>query len=181
MMRALSNLFGKGSVSLVDDSGDVQMLQVTEGAQGTGAVDRIVDRVPRVAEFGFASVPPLGSLATMLRRTADRARGVVIGTHHAASRPKGLQPGDTVMHDVRGARVQLTADGLLIDCAGLPARVRGFSSLTVDGDLHVTGDVISRSGGAAVSLNGVRDAYVAHKHIGVVAGSGISGLTDHTA
>ncbi len=190
MMRALSNVLGKGSVTLVDDSGDVQLLQVTEGAQGEGVADRIVDKVPRLAEFGFASVPPLGALAMMLRRTADRARGVVIATSHAASRPKGLKPGDTVLYDVRGAKVQMTKDGMLIDSAGLPVIIQNATTVTIKASgmvrieaatVEVTGDIVSRADGTPVSLNGLRDAYAAHKHAGVTTGSGTSGPTDHAA
>lgn len=180
-MKLISNLIGIGRVTLADDSGDVQQLQVTEGAVGRGFADRVVDKVARVIEFGFASVPPLNSEALMLRRSGDRSKSVVIGTNHRPSRPKGLKPGDTVLYDVRGAKVQLTADGMLIDCAGLAAIVQNFASLTVKGDLHVTGDVVSRSAATAVSLNGLRDAYAAHKHVGVQTGTGVSGLTDTPA
>ena len=172
MMRALANMVGLGRVSLADDSGEVQTVQITEGAAGSGFADRVIDKARRVMEFGFSSVPPLGAEAVMLRRSGERSRSIVIGTNHRPSRPTGLQPGDTAIYDVRGAKVQLTADGLLIDCAGLPAVVKNFASLTVQGDLHVTGDVVSRASGTSVSLNALRDAYDAHKH-------GSTPVTDH--
>lgn len=172
MMRAIANLVGIGRVTLADDSGELQTVQVTEGAAGSGFTDRIIDKVRRVMEFGFTSVPPLGAEALMLRRSGERSRSIVIGTSHRPSRLNGLQPGDTAIYDVRGAKVQMTSDGLLIDCAGLPAVVRNFTALTVQGDLHVTGDVVSRSAGTPVSLNGLRGAYNLHKH-------GTTPITDH--
>jgi phage baseplate assembly protein V len=177
-MRGLLNMIGIGRATLVDDAGDQQLIQITEGARGDGGHDLVTDKVPRVTEFGFTSVPPVGSVMMLLRRSGDRARSFIFGSHHAASRPKGLKPGDTAIYDVRGARVQLTADGLLIDCAGLPAMVQDFSTLTVNGDIHCTGDLISRSTGNAVSLNALHDAYAIHKHTAVQTGTGVSGPID---
>jgi phage baseplate assembly protein V len=210
MMERIWDLFGVGSATLVDDTGDMQRIQVTERASGRGIGDRIMDRVRRVTEFGFTSVPPLDSEVLVARRAGERSQSMVIGTSHRASRPRGLKPGDSALYDVRGATVQLTADGLLIDCAGLPAVVcnattirleasgtvtidapssRVTGNMQVDGELDVTGkiaggglisaggDVEARAG--AVSLDGLRDAYAAHKHGGVKSGSDASGGTDH--
>jgi len=179
MLDRLKDLVGIGRVTLTDDSGDVQQLQITEGAAGQGFADRVTDKVRRVAEFGFASVPPLGSEALLLRRMGQRALSLVIGTSHRPSRPKGLKPGDTVLYDMRGAKVQLTADGLLIDCAGLPAVVRNATKLRVEVEvIECTGDVVGRADGTRVSLNDLHDAYAKHKHLGVQTGAGVSGLTD---
>ena len=190
MMSQILNLIGIGRATVVDDSGDVQLLQVTEGATGVGGQDLVTDKVPRVAEFGFASVPPLGSVVTMLRRGGERARSFVIGSSHSPSRPRDLKPGDSGIYDVRGAKVMLTADGLVIDCAGLPTVIENASSITLKAETRVrietpivecTGDIVSRVDGTQVSLNDLFDAYNAHKHSGVQTGTGVSGLTDHKA
>ncbi|HEX7851405.1 MAG TPA: phage baseplate assembly protein [Sphingomonas sp.] len=178
---SLLSLFGFGRVTTVDDSGDAQLLQITQGATGKGYTDRIFDKIMRFGQFGVASVPPLNAGALMLHLGGDRSQTFVIATHDSPSRPKNLQPGDSALYDVRGAVIKLTADGLEIDCAGKPARIHNFSSLRVEGDLHVTGDVITRADATAVSVNGLRDAYHQHKHSGVTTGSGLSGLTDHDA
>lgn len=189
-MSQILNLIGIGRATVVDDSGDVQLLQVTEGAGGTGGSDLVTDKVPRVAEFGFVSSPPLGSVVTMLRRGGERARSFVIGSSHSPSRPRDLKPGDSGIYDVRGAKVMLTADGLVIDCAGLPATIENATTITVKASEKVrieapltecTGDVVSRADGTRVSLNDLRDAYAAHKHTGVQTGTALSGLTDHNA
>lgn len=181
MIDRIRNLLGIGRATLADDSGELQLLQVTEGSSGKGVGDRITDKVRRICEFGFTSVPPMGAEVLVACRNGQRSTPMVLATSHRPSRPRNLQPGDSALYDVRGARVQLTAAGLVIDCAGLPAVIRNFSTLTVMGDLHVTGDVISRSTGAAVSLNGLRDAYHAHGHTQVKAGTDTSGTTDHDA
>lgn len=182
MMRWLTNLIAGGRVTLTDDTGDLQKLQITEGAIGTGMEDRIVDGVRRLAEFGFASVPPLDSEVVMIRQGGDRGQSIVIATNHRASRMKNLKPGDAAIHDVRGARVILTEAGIEISCAGLPLVIKQASKVRIEADLlEVTGDIVSRADGTKVSLNALRDAYAAHKHLGVQPGTGVSGLTDHDA
>lgn len=178
----LTNLIGVGQVTSIDDSKEAQQLQVTERAEGSGFADRPIDDVTRVTEFGFASVPPLGAEALMIRRNGDRSQSLVIATNHRPSRARDLKPGDAGIYDVRGAKVMLTEDGLVIDCAGLPAVIRNATTVRIEADtLEVTGDVVSRADGTPVSLNDLRDAYAAHKHGGVDTGSGTSGTTDHPA
>lgn len=190
MIGALANLIGIGRTTRIDDSGELQLHQVTEGAVGNGFADRVTDDVRRVSEFGFASVPPIGAEVLVLRRLSQRVLSLVIGTSHRPSRPRGLQPGDAGLYDVRGAKVMLTANGLAIDCARLPVVLTNTTDVTVTASgkvrieastLEVTGDVISRADGAHVSLNALRDAYAAHKHGLVKAGTDTSGPTDHTA
>jgi phage baseplate assembly protein V len=193
MMRWLANLFGFGRIAVIDDSGPLQLVQFVEGAIGDGMQDRVSDKVRRVTDFGFASSPPLGSEAIALRRAANRSHSVVFATSHRPSRPKNLKPGDAGIYDVRGAKVMLTADGLLIDCAGLPAAIQNASTVTIaasdkivlDGDvemtktLKVSGEITADGDGSAVGLGALRDAYNAHKHGDVKAGTDTSGGTDH--
>ncbi|KQN00574.1 phage baseplate assembly protein V [Sphingomonas sp. Leaf25] len=193
MIRELANLFGFGRVTLVDDDGELQRLQVTEGATGTGFADRVTDAVPMIGRFGFASVPPADSEVLLARRNGDRGKSIAIGTSHRPSRPKGLKPGDAGMYDVRGAKVLLTEDGLVIDCAGLPAIVKNAPTVTLQatdrivldapiiectGAITAKGDATVRTDGTAVEVGKLRDAYAAHKHGGVTTGTGVSGLTD---
>lgn len=194
MTSRLHSLFGIGSVTLADDSGDMQRLQITEGTAGQGIAARIMDRVRRVVEFGFASVPPLGSEALIARRSGERTQSMVVGTSHRPSRPRNLMPGDTCLYDVRGAKVLLTANGLLIDCAGLPAIIQNSTIVTVTAtdrivldapDVECTGnfkaDKLLTGDGTPVELGALRDAYNSHHHTGVAPGSGTTGATDHAA
>jgi phage baseplate assembly protein V len=194
------NIFGVGRVSLIDDTGDMQLLQVTEGAAGKGIGDRITDKVRRVVEYGFFSVPPIDSEILVARRNGDRTLPMVIGTSHRASRPRNKQPGDAgIYNGITGAVVQMTADGLLIDCAGLPAIIRNATHVTITasekitldapmveilhdatvaGNLDVAGTITGD--GVVVELGALRDAYNAHRHGGVSTGAGTTGATDHT-
>jgi phage baseplate assembly protein V len=175
------HMIRSGRITVVDDTGPVQRVQVDQGALGPDDARSIVDKVPFLGIFGFSSSPPIQSDVVVLRLGGTRSLTVAIGTNHQPSRLKGLGPGDSAQYDVRGAYIRLTAAGIIIDGAGLPMTIRNVGTMTLEGELHVTGDVVARSAGTAVSLNGLHDAYDAHKHTGVTAGAALSGTTDHPA
>jgi phage baseplate assembly protein V len=180
------NIMGIGRVSLADDTGDLQMLQVTEGAVGGGMKDRVTDKVPRITEFGFTSVPPLDAEVIVLYRAGDRSKPVVMATSHRPSRLKDLQPGDSALYDSAGSKVTITAAGILVEAApGLPVIVRSDTKITLDApNVECTGnfkaDQLLTGDGTPVELGALRDAYNAHKHTGVATGPGTTGATDHT-
>lgn len=175
MKQVRENIVGAGLVTSVDDSGEVQQMQITEPASGSGFMNRVLDKVLRIFQFGFASVPPLNSEVLLLRRMGDRSLSMVIGTNHRPSRPTGLQPGDTAMHDVRGAIIKLTSAGLLIDAAGLPVTIQNTSGVHIKGDLVVDGEVTMLDGSSALKASVIRSTFNAHDHSGVTPGGGNSG------
>lgn len=182
MIHRILSMLRLGRVTIVDDSGPVRRLQIEEGDYPGGK--RVIDKVPHVQEFGFASVPPIGSEVMLAAPCGDRSQTVAVGTNHQPSRLRDQQPGDSGIYDVRGAKVQLTAAGLLIDCAGLPAVIQNASTVTIDAPMvHVTGDLkvdgTLTGDGITIELGALRDAYNAHHHTGVKAGSDTSGTTDH--
>jgi phage baseplate assembly protein V len=180
MTHFASNIVGAGRVTAADDSGQVQQLQVTEAASGSGFIDRVLDKVTRIFEFGFTSVPPLGSEVLTLRRRGDRTLTLVIGTSHRPSRPTGLQPGDSAQYDARGAIIKLTAAGLTIDCAGLACVIQNASSVHIKGDLIVDGEITGLNASSALALSTVRTKFDAHGHTGVSTGGGTSGTPNQT-
>jgi phage baseplate assembly protein V len=171
MIDRLLNLIGIGRVTLADDDGDVQLLQLTERAEGGDIGDRIIEKVRRACEFGFSSVPPLESDAVVVRMGGLRTQSIVVATGHKDSRPRGLKPGDVVIYDVRGRMVRLTEDGIEIDAAGGEITVTNASKIRADCDIETTGDVISRADGQSVSLNALHDAYNQHAHPPVAGGT----------
>jgi len=175
----LSTIFGLGRLRLVDDSGPVQRGQIDQGAL-VDSVRRLTDNVPIVGAFGFGSVPPIGAEVLVARCGDDRAQSVGIATNHQPSRPRGLKPGDAIVYDVRGRSIRLDGDGMTIDGKGGPVTIVNASAVTIKSQSKVrieapsiecTGDIVSRAGGTPVSLNDLRDAYVAHVHTGVRTGS----------
>lgn len=170
-MQRILNLLSFGRATLIDDAGDLQLVQVTERAIGGGMEDRVTDKVQRVAEFGFSSMPPIGSEVVVLRRNGDRGLSIVVGTSHRPSRPRGLKAGDVVVYDERGRKVSLTADGIEIDGAGGPVTVVNATKVHCACDIETTGDVVARADGASISLTKLHDAYNAHVHPPIVAGA----------
>ena len=173
MIDRLLSMFGLARLTFLEDDGPVQRLQVEEGSVGDG--ERVLDQVPFVGQFGFVSRPPLKSEVLLARFGGRRAASVAIGTNHQPSRLRGLAEGDAALHDARSAFMWLTPGGLVIDGAGLPATIRNVGTLTIEGDIRCTGDVVTRSAAAAMSVNGLHDAYHQHTHGLVKAGTDTSG------
>lgn len=164
----LWNLIGIGLATRVDDSGELQRVQVTEKAAGKGFSDRVTDKVRRLTDFGFTSNPPLNAEVMVLRRGGDRSQSMVVATSHRPSRLKNLQPGDVAVYDVRGAYVKFTGSGIVIDGAGQQMTIQNVGKVVINGDLEVTGEVTAKSTGTSVKLS-------THLHSGVQTGGGKTG------
>ena len=171
MIDRLFNLIAFGRVSLVDDSGDFQLVQMIRRATGTGGGSRLTDRLRRISQFGFTSVPPVDADLVVINRNGDSAHGIAIASAHRASRPRGLKEGDTAIHDVRGRIIRLTADGIEVDGAGGPVTVTNASKVRCDCDIEATGDIVARVDGKAVSLSKLHDVFNQHIHPPVAAGA----------
>lgn len=173
---------GQGWASLLDDTDFVQRLQVIEGVLADG--QRVIDNVPNYQNFGFSSVPPLGSDILMVRLAGDRSMSFVVGVLHRDSRLRNLSPGDSAQYDVRGQKITITSEGIEIDGAGLdlPVTIKNVPKLRVEAiRIECTGDIVADVDGAAISLKALHDAYNAHGHPGVQAGGASTGGTDHPA
>ena len=193
-MRAMVNaMLRVARITLVDDSGPIQRLQIDEGSLSAYGGRRIIDKVPHVQQFGFASSAPIGAEVMCTAPAGDRTQTIAIGTNHQASRPRILKGGDAMLYDARGAYVWLSEGGLVIDCAGLPAIVQNSPTITLRAtekvlidapNVECTGnfkaDALLTADGTPIELGALRDAYNAHKHTGIATGSGTSGGTDHT-
>lgn len=172
--RKLWMLIGRGRISAPpDDSGAVQTVQVRLGE------DETRDSTRRLAEYGFASSPPVGSDAVVLFIGGDRGRGVVVATNHQASRLRGLQPGEAAIFDDQGQSIWIKRSGIVIEAAGRPVSVTGASVLKVDAADHVEldtpqlrvsgsilagGDVTDNAASGGKSMSAMRDVYSGHDH-----------------
>lgn len=123
--RNIQSIIGRARVKFVDDSGSVQKMQVLMNGIETP------DNRFRVAEFGMTSNPPIDSDAITLHVAGDRSAGAVIGTNHQPSRPKGLQPGETMLYSEDGKSVYLTASGgIVVEAKGQDVAVNGARNVT---------------------------------------------------
>lgn len=184
LWRRIQMAVGRGRVTTGNDSGNVQLLQVQLNGLETG------DNRPRLAEFGFASMPPVGSDAIVLFIAGDRSNGVVVATGHQASRPKNLNPGESMLYDEWGKYIKLTeSGGIVIEAKGADVTVNDAANVTINATtgvtmntpfLKVTGDIIDNSGTNQHSLAQMRSIYNSHTHAGVTTGSGNTGTPSAT-
>lgn len=136
-----------GRVTFADDSKTAQLLQVKLNDSETR------DATPRIAEFGFTSMPPNGSDVLIVFMGGDRSKGVVVATGHQASRPVGLASGESMVYDLWGKSVYLTKDGgIVVEAQGTPVTVNNATVVTINAAesiemvtplLHVTGDILA--------------------------------------
>lgn len=168
MYRRILLTVGRGKVGPVVDSGTVQTMQVTLGPL------EVRDDTPRLAEFGFTSNPPNGSDAALLFVGGDRSNGVVLGTNHQPSRPKGLQPGETMLYSQDGKYVYMTASGgISVFANGQPVNVSGATIVTITASeeviadtpiLKCTGDIIDNYQTNTKTMALMREEYDEHEH-----------------
>lgn len=144
LWRRVLALIGRARVTAVDDRGSVQILQVR-----TSAVN-VQDDVPRLAEYGLASHPPIGSDAVTLSIAGGATDTVVIATGHQSSRPTSLAEGEVMLYDTRGQRVYVSAAGIRVVGTNLPIDVTTSGDVTVHaanirivGNLTVTGTILA--------------------------------------
>lgn len=129
-------MVGRGRKTTGDDSGNVQMLQVQLGSSD------VRDNTPRLAEFGFSSMPPDGSDLIVLFVGGDRSNGVIIASGHIASRPQNLAPGESKLYCQDGKYVHMTAaGGIVIEAKGQPVTVNNASTVTINASSDVTVNV----------------------------------------
>lgn len=168
--RRLQLALGRGRLTQTDDSGSVQTLQ----AQMDWGETR--DGTPRLAEFGFTSRPPANSDVVLVFIAGDRSNGVAIATGHQASRPTGLQEGETMVYDLWGKSIYFTKDGgIVVDAKNTPVTVNNATTVTINAAtkcrfvtprLECTGDIIDHCDEQSHTVKNMRDLYNEHGHPG---------------
>ncbi|MGN6589302.1 MAG: phage baseplate assembly protein V [Sphingomicrobium sp.] len=138
LQRKVRAIIGRGRVKFVDDSGPVQKVQVLMNGIETP------DNRYRVPEFGLTSNPPEDSDVIAVHLDGDRSAGAVIGTNHQLSRPRGLQPGETMLYSQDGKSVYLTSSGgIVVEAKGQDVVVNDARNVT----WNCTGDFTLNVGG----------------------------------
>ncbi|WP_342616975.1 phage baseplate assembly protein [Rhodoferax sp. GW822-FHT02A01] len=156
VLRRIRMLSGIGDVTFAADSDVVQLLQVKISDQET------IDETPRVAEYGFTSMPKVGCHAVLICVGGDQSGGVVIGTNDPTARMKNLQPGEVAIFDDQGQSVYLTRAGIVVNGGGLPITVNG--NVTINGTLHATGPITGDSTITAPNVVGTTDVQFGSHH-----------------
>lgn len=132
LYQRLLMMIGRGRVTTGRDDGNIQMLQVNLDASDTR------DNAPRLAEYGFTSMPPEGSDAVLIFMGGDRSNGVIIATGNQTYRLKNLAPGEVAVYDNLGKSIYLSAAGIVVQAGGQPVTVENASTVTVTANTSVT-------------------------------------------
>ena len=157
LYRRLLYTVRRGRLLLADDSGPAQLLQAGLGANATH------DNLPRLAEYGFQSMPPAGADVVVLCLGGNASDAVVIATGHQTYRLRNLGAGEVAISDDKGQRVHLTAAGIHIVAVG---------TLTIDATaLQVNANTTFNG---TVTANG-HAIDQTHRHSGVTTGGSNTG------
>lgn len=105
LQNRVANLLARAVLRRVDDSQDLQQLQVD-------ALDgETRDAVERFQQYGFTSVPEDGAEAAVLFVGGHRDHGIAVAVDDRRHRLKGLAAGEVALYHKDGARVLLKANG----------------------------------------------------------------------
>ncbi|WP_186151045.1 phage baseplate assembly protein V [Burkholderia gladioli] len=199
ILDRIRNLFGRGRVTLVDDSGPVQIVQLRMNGLEVPA-GRF-----RVPEFGFSSNPPVGSDALALHVAGDRSAGAVVGTNHQESRPRGLEPGESMLYSQDGKSVHLKDGAIVVEAKGQNVVVNDAANVTwtCSGDFKIvaggkfsvvapggsefdtpmvvsTGDMQDNTETNSETMKDMRELYDTHTHNVEEVQGGQSTVTSQT-
>jgi phage baseplate assembly protein V len=130
--RKFQAMVGRGRINVSNDTGPVQFVQATLGPL------EVRDATPRVAEFGFSSRPPPGTDVVLVFVGGDRSNGIVIATGHQASRPTGLEEGETIVYDLFGKYIKFTkAGGIVVEANGSAVTINDATTVTINASTKV--------------------------------------------
>jgi phage baseplate assembly protein V len=184
----IANLFGRGTINLVDSSKKTQTVQINLFA------GEVKDDVEHFEPYGYTSHPKVGAEHLTGFLGGNRSHGVVIVVADRRYRLKGLAEGEVAIYDDQGQKVHLTRAGIVIDGAGKPINIQNTphltattAKMTITGDLEVlgkadvTGNISSlatiaaainvTASSGALSMTNMKTIYNGHTHSDPQGGS----------
>ena len=159
-------MVGRGVLKAVADDAAVQVCQAAllDGELKSG--------IERAQNYGLTSVPPVGSVATLLFVGGDRSNGIVISAESRKFRLKGLQAGEVALYTdegdeirlKRGHEIAVKTSKFVINAAeiDLNGAVKVAQTLDVAGNITGKGEVADKTG----NLTAIRSTYNGHTHTG---------------
>ncbi|MBI1407290.1 MAG: phage baseplate assembly protein V [Caulobacter sp.] len=149
---AVNMMIGRGGVRLVNDEGEVQLLQLEVLA------DEVLDDVERHQDYGFNSHPLDGASAVILALSGIRGRSLAVAVGDRRYRLQ-LEPGEVAISDDLGQKVHLTRDGIVVQTTGkitlqadeevILQTPKLTATVTADATIDATGDVLVKSSSKA--------------------------------
>ena len=142
MRRKVQLMIGRAVIAAVDDSAQVQSMQVSMLA------DETHDQLERFMEYGFTSVPYPGAEAVVALVGGVRIHGIIIGVDDRRYRLVGLAAGEVAIYDDQGQKIHLTRDGIVLHSD------KGVKIEAPGADVAITCDNFTVSASAKIKLAG---------------------------
>ena len=174
-------IVSRAIVTVVSDDQGLQVLQLK------GLPGEVLDGIERFQNYGFTSVPPIGSEAIVTFIGGSRSHGVAIAVDDRRHRKKNGQPGESAHYSDEGdyilfkrGRIIEVFSGGEVNVTAPKVKLNGATEVTIDGGavkIKSSGEVTVDGG--TVKLIGTTTIetrlFLAHTHSGVEAGAGVSG------
>lgn len=147
------NMILRGRVTLVDDTRQLQALQVSLLGDG----DDTPDDIERFQQYGVTSKPFTNSEAVVLFPGGDRSHGLCVAVGDRRYRLTGLADGEVALYDDQNQVVHIKRDGVYIVSAQqvvIDTPQAFFTGdVAVDGEMYVQGDITSDGDVVAGSIS----------------------------
>lgn len=109
LQRRVMLSIGRAVLNAVYDGNPSQLVQASMLSGETR------DKMERLAEYGFTSVPHPGAQAVAVFVGGDRGHGIVVATGDSRYRLAAMEGGEVAIYDDQGQVVHLKRDGIHIE------------------------------------------------------------------
>lgn len=162
---------GRAVLNAVYDGQAVQLVQASMLS------DEVRDKMERMTEYGFTSVPHPGAQAVAVFVGGERGHGVVIATGDHRYRLKALAPGEVALYTDEGDRIVMKR-GKLIEVETNQLVVKAATKVRFEtpvveatGNVKADADILDNAQSNARTVRGMRETYNAHTHPGDSGGT----------
>lgn len=133
-------------INLTDDTTDHQQAQVEALA------DEVIDDVPHLQPYGFASRAKAGAVGLLLSVMGLRSQGIVLNVGDHRYRLKGLDEGEVALYDDQGQVVKIARTGIQITTGqDVDVTATGTGTVTVTATTVVIASSDIRLGGSGAT------------------------------
>lgn len=173
LKRRVYLMVGRAVLAAINDASSRQFAQI-KALRG-----EVKDKVERIQDYGFTSVPLPGAQAVFLSIGGNRDHPLIIAADDPRYRKHGLQPGEVAIYTDEGDFIHLKR-GNEIAILTKTCTINAETAVTVTAPsmtfsagtkvrfetptLECTGDIVDLAGAGGVTMNGMRDIYNTHTH-----------------
>lgn len=158
IQRRVMLMVGRAVLNAVYDGASSQLVQASLLS------DEVRDKMERMAEYGFTSVPLSGAQGVVVFVGGERGHGIVVATGDPRNRMSGLQAGEVAIYDDQGQSVYLTRAGIVVNGAGKPITLTNAPKARFEMNIEATGEIKDRCDSGGKTMAGMRDVFNGHDH-----------------